>query len=635
MSQSTASLAVEMEPCSDARTPQPIEGWLATLIPDKNLGLGNDAKPQFHAISPTPLLTGHYFHVLEVRDDRLQRLQTTRRHALAGAGWKKQKSTDTQQYASNPSMCRSRHSRITRPLWIRTNGHPLTGTRLERNMPCRERLGRQLSLAFSSKDKNCCDPFWSTQKLPPSIGLLGCPLRQPLLRTRSRASKGYNTSQVKLIVNEEAFSTPFFSEDVKEALDQICSGVGSCSGSHRERQADEEQVDNPATFPKQDRPGTKRRLSRGTTQRELNECNDNGDGDDQEPKKRRLPPCNGEDDYSKRYACPFYKHNPSKYRNGSCGGPGWISVSRVKEHIYRRHGPPKFQCRRCLEAFPGESAFEDHIHQTTGCVTRTPNEKPEVISKSQLEKLKKRGKKAATEPERWSEVFRIIFPATTEDEIPSPYYDTRGDKFTLSNSLDSERLRRLLAEELPKRVGEEVARHLPRDAPIVDTLTRIVRQVVQDAFDSYKSGSTGMQRPPDPGIPHHGARTPSPEAAASPTSVALNQDYSWSSVNRGTNLDSSCDGDYYWISDNPTPSDSCVHQEASVGRGPPMTPIVPSRLNCIVTAENINALPELASFVDYSWPTPVQTSSRQSGLSGNQEAQSVPEFQDDPHSILE
>jgi hypothetical protein len=203
--------------------------------------------------------------------------------------------------------------------------------------------------------------------------------------------------------------------------------------------ADQRQETNndPEPSATHDRSGSKRPASRDGIRGERDDCHENGDGDDQKPKKRRRQLDDEEDDYSKRFACPFYKHNPQKYGNRTCVGPGWISVSRVKfviflppyshgrsltgfyrEHIYRRHSLPAFQCNRCFEDFPDESPLQDHNRQISQCVARAPEEKPEGISRSQADMLKKRGRKSATGPERWREIYRIIFP--TEHGIPSP-----------------------------------------------------------------------------------------------------------------------------------------------------------------------------------------------------------------------
>jgi hypothetical protein len=60
------------------------------------------------------------------------------------------------------------------------------------------------------------------------------------------------------------------------------------------------------------------------------------DQDDGNKRPRILLSSPEEDSSSRRYACPFYKHNPIKYsQRGSCTGPGFKSISHLK-YVLRR-----------------------------------------------------------------------------------------------------------------------------------------------------------------------------------------------------------------------------------------------------------------------------------------------------------
>ncbi|POS80000.1 hypothetical protein DHEL01_v201606 [Diaporthe helianthi] len=62
----------------------------------------------------------------------------------------------------------------------------------------------------------------------------------------------------------------------------------------------------------------------------------------------------GDEAEVKRLACPFFKRNPHRYKDqGKCVGPGWLTVHRLKEHLYRRHMLPIY-CYRCREIFPND-----------------------------------------------------------------------------------------------------------------------------------------------------------------------------------------------------------------------------------------------------------------------------------------
>jgi hypothetical protein len=55
-------------------------------------------------------------------------------------------------------------------------------------------------------------------------------------------------------------------------------------------------------------------------------------GDDGPNKRRRVSITTTEDsEIGPRFACPFYKHDPNRYRNRrTCPGPGWPTVHRMK-----------------------------------------------------------------------------------------------------------------------------------------------------------------------------------------------------------------------------------------------------------------------------------------------------------------
>lgn len=133
----------------------------------------------------------------------------------------------------------------------------------------------------------------------------------------------------------------------------------------------------------------------------------------------------------RKFACPFCQHNPAKYRTvKTCCGPGWDSVHRVKEHIYRRHSL-KNTCPRCYEQFKTDEDLKSHQRAETPCRLRKDNV-PEVITNEQDKKLHARAKAGLSEEEKWNDMYRIIFPGPADSKIPSPYYDTTPSSFTSS-----------------------------------------------------------------------------------------------------------------------------------------------------------------------------------------------------------
>lgn len=123
---------------------------------------------------------------------------------------------------------------------------------------------------------------------------------------------------------------------------------------------------------------------------------------------------------SSKFACPFFKRDPSRYQNSrSCTGPGWSSVRRTKEHLYRNH--QAIYCPRCYRTFEDEKVRDSHLKKEP-CARRSAAFKPEGLDPEQVKQLRrKKREKERPEAEKWLEMYRIAFPDDTD--IPSPYYD--------------------------------------------------------------------------------------------------------------------------------------------------------------------------------------------------------------------
>ncbi|OTA98187.1 hypothetical protein M426DRAFT_28695 [Hypoxylon sp. CI-4A] len=156
---------------------------------------------------------------------------------------------------------------------------------------------------------------------------------------------------------------------------------------------------------------------------------DGSDDDDEDDSRRpKAKKSKGVDPATPFLACPYFKHDPSKYtgRNWrSCCGPGWKTVHRMKEHLQRHHRQPKFRCYRCGEAFEKKPSLIEHAEAPTRC------EKPEIprtldgYDSEQDAKLrsKKRTATKLSESEKWRQCYMILFPHVHEAQIPSPFYD--------------------------------------------------------------------------------------------------------------------------------------------------------------------------------------------------------------------
>jgi hypothetical protein len=323
-----------MEPRSGARTPRPIEALLLDQTPSSD----DDGKPLFCATSATMLVQATRGKVAgnnayQRRGDKLESPGTSQPYNLIEGAWKMQRTTDVPRHNSRTPIHRRYRRRIARLHIIRAKDpalglDSLFGTRYEQHNSYRQ-SSNQHPVRRAWKKSDCCNPSWSTNYFSTSIPLLKCVPWSTLVPTPARSSN--HSLQTELGADEELLSSSLSGHRIVEAQDQKCSRVGECSGAYRGRPNDQEDhADSPVTCAGHNHAKSKRTVSRDKTREERDQWHENGDGDDQKPKKRRRPPGDGDDGYSKRYACPFYKQNPPKYRNSTCVGPGWISVSRVK-----------------------------------------------------------------------------------------------------------------------------------------------------------------------------------------------------------------------------------------------------------------------------------------------------------------
>ncbi|KAL5619437.1 hypothetical protein FOVSG1_001659 [Fusarium oxysporum f. sp. vasinfectum] len=188
-----------------------------------------------------------------------------------------------------------------------------------------------------------------------------------------------------------------------------------------------------------------------------------------------------------RFACPFYKHDPERYENSrSCCGPGWESVHRVKEHIFRSHTLPEHECQRCFQCFKTERMLSKHLRASAPCEVQSRNtQEQEGINASQSKALHARARKCnpgadlkEVEEERWNDVYKIIFPGG--GQVPTPYYDrlqkSNNDDFDTNLMSDFE-------QRMRGKVGEM--------KNLQPTLVPLVVQVACNALMEKTSWSTG------------------------------------------------------------------------------------------------------------------------------------------------
>ncbi|KAH8683754.1 hypothetical protein BGZ61DRAFT_535170 [Ilyonectria robusta] len=166
---------------------------------------------------------------------------------------------------------------------------------------------------------------------------------------------------------------------------------------------------------------------------------DDGKGDkdrngSREPNRVKTDQEDGQD-----FACPFLKHNVRKYQTKRCcAWSGWKTVHRVKEHVYRKHRLPQFKCNRCCCEFQNSTQLADHQRLEVPCNIRLQGQQ-DGVNEEQILALRSRKKSKGNTPEseKWTKMYKIIFP---DDElIPSPYHDIQFqlDEKDLSGCVDS------------------------------------------------------------------------------------------------------------------------------------------------------------------------------------------------------
>ncbi|KAF2280372.1 uncharacterized protein EI97DRAFT_455271 [Westerdykella ornata] len=227
-----------------------------------------------------------------------------------------------------------------------------------------------------------------------------------------------------------------------------------------------------------------KRRARGDDSLQPDEADDDGP-----TKRRRVSIATTEDsETGPRFACPFYKHDPDRYRNRrTCPGPGWPTVHRMKEHLYRAHAQPIF-CPRCYTMFDADSDLSNHL-RSDPCQMTAP-QPIEGIDRETLALLRKRSPPLRLEEDKWRDTYQMLFPEVSGADIPSPYYD--GD----SPSEESRRFRR----ELLRRIQEELFASAEREAgPVEQKLLRqvadIIRRCESELLNSTQHSGRALDAP--------------------------------------------------------------------------------------------------------------------------------------------
>ncbi|KAI1136085.1 hypothetical protein F5Y05DRAFT_415684 [Hypoxylon sp. FL0543] len=188
----------------------------------------------------------------------------------------------------------------------------------------------------------------------------------------------------------------------------------------------------------------------------------------------------------KLLACPYHQRDHRRlYKHRACNGPGWNSISRLKEHLYRTHFAHR--CHRCKSRFENSSQLENHYQYPIPCVPSQHATDPmEGFNDAQREKLKCRNVKD------WKHIYRILFPDDHEMSIPSPYY---SNAITISAVLDrfETDYQRAVERLIPDRLNSILAGYHSRPGPAIQgDILAVVSDVHSTVIQSMRQRTVGM-----------------------------------------------------------------------------------------------------------------------------------------------
>lgn len=135
---------------------------------------------------------------------------------------------------------------------------------------------------------------------------------------------------------------------------------------------------------------------------------EDSEGDDERKRQNKRQKAENSDEFTSRklLACPFWKLDPRVHKD--CFRMKLDKISRVKQHLTRKH-LPAFYCERCMLVLPNEEAHMAHI-QIMNCSFQA--ERFTGITHRQQRELSKKSNPNLSEPDQWFAIWGIVFPNT-------------------------------------------------------------------------------------------------------------------------------------------------------------------------------------------------------------------------------
>ncbi|KAF7870262.1 hypothetical protein EAF04_004010 [Stromatinia cepivora] len=249
--------------------------------------------------------------------------------------------------------------------------------------------------------------------------------------------------------------------------------ISKCNGSKTSSTAEQNttptsKTDSSTTSPEKGSE-THKGEGRSKTRKRQGEGDDSDNEENQErnPKRpRNLPTHSRTLDDTRKFACPYRKHDAKKYcvQNWrSCALTPLDSVARVKGHLYRHHRI--YQCQRCKRLFSNQQEVNDHLKQEDACEL-SKDVQEDGITNEIVEKLR--------------------------NIIPDPYFEEIQEDFM--QSLNAQQLtdyEEYCRQELPKVIGAELEETINSlEEQLKNQLVELIRNAQDRVFASYRSSLT-------------------------------------------------------------------------------------------------------------------------------------------------
>jgi hypothetical protein len=260
------------------------------------------------------------------------------------------------------------------------------------NLPSHNRPKERVSSITSLSSTTSCEIYTDTDMsddgLVPGLGTHGCALPRSTLKT------------IDIIMR-------------KIEVNLRCAAYLQCNGGDASSRSNNNASRSQQSSRKASHNGSKRKS------RAEDYLPPNDNGEDGPNKRRRGSLATVESsETGVRFACPFYKHDPNRFRNRrTCPGPGWPTVHRMKEHLYRAHAQSIY-CPRCYAMFDADVDLSNHL-RSAQCQVSAP-QPIEGIDRETLKTLRKRSPALRLEEDKWRDVYHLLFPDVAFDDIPSP-----------------------------------------------------------------------------------------------------------------------------------------------------------------------------------------------------------------------